>query len=412
MSRQHATPVLLPANGDSAVPLTRLRLEAGGDNVILEADLQAIIHAHPECLPLGEIDPAFAGAIAVCRELVTPAGRIDNFLVTAAGFPVLVECKLWRNPESRREVVGQILDYAKELRRWSSADLQREVRRSLGQGGDPVLDLVRKHDPDVDAGQFNDALTANLRRGRCLLLIVGDGIREGVETIAEYLQEHAGLHFSFGLVELPFYRMPDGGRLVAPRVLAHTEVITRTVVAVPDGYLVTGGDEVAEMPGDDPEKQALSDERQRFWREFLTYVRLDDPEQSVPTPARMGYLNFMMPAPAGSCWLTVYRNMQKGNVGVTLSAHRNTAGDYAMRTIAEDWDSVACELGVDAKMGTDQYGRPQITASETFGPLDQPEVRRRAFVWLAERVNLFVNALRPKVRSLALEYASRQVQAG
>ena len=71
------------------------------------------------------------------------AGPIDNLLVTPAGLPVLVECKLWRNPQARREVVGQILDYAKELSRWSSSDLQREVRRRLGREGDPVLELVR-----------------------------------------------------------------------------------------------------------------------------------------------------------------------------------------------------------------------------------------------------------------------------
>jgi hypothetical protein len=48
---------------------------------------------------------------------------IDIFMVTPSGLPVLVECKLWRNPEGRREVIGQILDYAKELSRWSSSDL-------------------------------------------------------------------------------------------------------------------------------------------------------------------------------------------------------------------------------------------------------------------------------------------------
>ena len=140
----------------------------------------------------------------ICTELNTPAGPIDNFMVTPSGLPVLVECKLWRNPEARREVVSQILDYAKELSRWSSSE-------------------------------FNDALTANLRRGRFLLLIVGDGIREGVEAIAEYLQLHAGLHFSLGLVELPIYVMPNGDRLVAPRALARTALVTRNVVAVPDG---------------------------------------------------------------------------------------------------------------------------------------------------------------------------------
>ena len=58
----------------------------------------------------------FSGPVPICTELNTPAGAIDNFLVTPKGLPVLVECKLWRNPEARREVVGQILDYAKELK--------------------------------------------------------------------------------------------------------------------------------------------------------------------------------------------------------------------------------------------------------------------------------------------------------
>lgn len=69
---------------------------------------------------------------------------------------------------------------------------------------------MRAVDPTVDEQRFHDALTANLRRGRFLLLIVGDGIREGVEAIAEYLQVHAGLHFSLGLVEMPIYLMPNG----------------------------------------------------------------------------------------------------------------------------------------------------------------------------------------------------------
>ena len=70
-----------------------------------EADLQELVHAHPDALPIAEIDPAFSGAISICREMDTPAGPIDNFLVTPAGLPVLVECKLWRNLQARREVV-------------------------------------------------------------------------------------------------------------------------------------------------------------------------------------------------------------------------------------------------------------------------------------------------------------------
>src|SRR5438876_5381868 len=140
---------------------------------VSEADIQALIQNQPECLPIAEIDAMFSGPVPICTELNTPAGPIDNFMVTPSGLPVLVECKLWRNPEGRREVVGQILDYAKELSRWSSSDVQREVRRRLKRDGNPVLEMVRPIDPTMDEIQFNDALTVNLRRGRFLLLIVG-----------------------------------------------------------------------------------------------------------------------------------------------------------------------------------------------------------------------------------------------
>lgn len=202
----------------------------------------------------------FSGPVPICTELNTPAGAIDNFMVTPSGLPVLVECKLWRNPEGRREVVGQILDYAKELGRWSSSDLQREVSRRLKHNGNPLLEMVRAVDSTVNEIQFNDALTANLRRGRFLLLIVGDGIREGVEAIAEYLQMHAGLHFSLGPIELPIYGMPDGQRLVAPRVLARTTLATRTVVALPEGYALQEPQDAATVQEVDPERAALQDE--------------------------------------------------------------------------------------------------------------------------------------------------------
>jgi hypothetical protein len=140
--RQHVTPLLITSGAGSAVPLTPVSLQSGGD-AVSEADIQALVHAHPACLPIAEIDPMFSGPVPICTELKTLAGAIDNFMVTPSGLPVLVECKLWRNPEGRREVVGQIIDYAKELSRWSSSDLQREVNRRLKRDGNPLLEMSR-----------------------------------------------------------------------------------------------------------------------------------------------------------------------------------------------------------------------------------------------------------------------------
>jgi hypothetical protein len=406
LERQHSVPLLLPSSSGCAEPLKLVAQQGGGD-AVSEVYIQSLVHEHPACLPIAEIDAMFSGPVPICTELNTPAGPIDNFMVTPSGLPVLVECKLWRNPEARREVVSQILDYAKELSRWSSSDVQREVSHRLKGDGNPLLDMVRAVDPEVDEQQFNDALTANLRRGRFLLLIVGDGIREGVEAIAEYLQLHAGLHFSLGLVELPIYVMPNGDRLVAPRVLARTTLITRNVVAAPDGYVVDPEEDPAVFSVIDPNRAALGDQAQRFWAEFLNnYLKLDDPEQPKPKPARLGFITF--PLPARTSRLTVYRSFDPDRVGIFLSANQNTPGGYAMQRIVDDWDALKDKLGETARLDRPARGtRDTIIDTCRVGSLDQPEVRKKAFSWLAERVNTFVNVLRPRMRSAAADYQSR-----
>jgi hypothetical protein len=94
---------------------------------------------------------------------------------------------------------------------------------------------VRAAAPAADERSFIDAVSRNLRNGEFLLLIVGDGIQEGVGAITEFLERHGMLHFTFGLVEMAIYRLPGGGELVQPRVLAQSTIIRRVVVQVQGG---------------------------------------------------------------------------------------------------------------------------------------------------------------------------------
>jgi hypothetical protein len=288
--------------------------------------------------------------------------------------------------------------------------VQREVSHRLKRDGNPLLDMVRAVDPQLDEQQFNDALTANLRRGRFLLLIVGDGIREGVEAIAEYLQLHAGLHFSLGPVELPIYVMRNGDRLVAPRVLARTALITRNIVAVPDGYALDEVEDPTSVAEIDPERTELAEQSKRFWTEFVDhYLKLEDPELPKPRPARLGYISLSLPA--RTSWLTVYRTLQRGEVGIFLSCWRNTPGAYAMQAIVDEWkagDAVKDELGGTARLyKVAGCSRESTIDSLQVGSLEQPEVRKKAVSWLAERVNTFVRVLRPRMRWAAAGYQSR-----
>lgn len=400
MARQHATPILL-TEGGGATALAPLGLTGGAD-AVSEAALQQLIHDHPSCLPIAEIDPLFCAPVSICTELNTPAGPIDNFLVTASGLPVLVECKLWRNPEMRRQVVSQILDYAKELSRWSSSDLQREASRRLGRTGNSLLELVREAGHQVDEANFNDALTANLRRGRFLLLIVGDGIREGVEAIVEYLQAHAGLHFTLGLVELPIYSLASGDRIVVPRILARTHVIRREVIATPDGFIVTDEDsarEVSQATGPDP----LREERKAFFEELLAGYQLTDPEQAKPQVTPSGYLFLYMPAPKSSCWINVSARVSE--MGIFLSANRGTVGDKALQTIVAEWSEVAPLIGGHAEVKPWQGDNSRFWIAE-FQSLDvftNESDRKHAIGWLRERIDVWVSVLRPRIRAIVTD---------
>lgn len=65
-----------------------------------EAWIQRLVATHPELFPIAPIEPALAGATTVCIELRTLAGFVDNLLATDRGDLVIVECKLWRNPQA------------------------------------------------------------------------------------------------------------------------------------------------------------------------------------------------------------------------------------------------------------------------------------------------------------------------
>jgi hypothetical protein len=100
----------------------------------------------------------------------------------------------------------------------------------------------------VDEAEFCDALTRNLERGRAIVAVVGDGIREDIVPLAGLVQSHAGHRFTFALVELAVYKTPtSGARLVVPSVLAQTVLLERGVVRIADG-LRYGQQLIVELP--------------------------------------------------------------------------------------------------------------------------------------------------------------------
>ena len=82
-----------------------------------------------------------------------------------------------------------------------------------------------------------------------------------------------------------------------------------------------------------------------------------------------------------------------------------------MQAIVDEWKAggaVKDELGGTVRLYKVAGGSlDSIIDSLEVGSLEQPEVRKEAFSWLAERVNTFVRVLRPPMRSAAADYQSR-----
>ncbi|GAH65323.1 unnamed protein product, partial [marine sediment metagenome] len=231
--RQSGQPVSIAKDG-----VTRPDPVALGEGEYDEHWLQSLLYEHPDVLPVDEIEPTFAPLVPLGTEITCTGGSIDNLFVSPSGALTIVETKLWRNPEARRQVVAQIVDYAQAVSDWRYEDLERAARESLPdeeRGPEwSLYDWATTYHGDGDSRleeqEFVDAVSRHLEEGRFLLLIVGDGIRRDLESIVGFLQRTPQLHFTLALVELAVYALPGGEHLIVPRTTARTTEITRATV--------------------------------------------------------------------------------------------------------------------------------------------------------------------------------------
>ena len=399
--------IRLDADGDSQeeiirrIPLATAASSGGID----ESSLQDLLFRFPNCLPIAAIDASYRDAVPVCRELATSAGYVDALFVNSHGRMTLVEFKLWRNPQARREVIGQILDYTQAIAKWGYEDLQREVSKALKKKGNVLFELIRENAPHTNEAEFVDNVTRHLKRGEFLLLIVGDGIREGVENIVNFVQQHSGLHFNLALVEAALYRDADDCTIIQPRVLSRTEIVHRIVV---EGSVAH--DDISELE-EEPD-DVLSDhqaENLQFWKAVLDEFSFSDVTVDVPAETT-----------ESSLYVKV-RNSGHGDWGLSfvgyLSRRGSLAGCYftcrkdipqAVRIYEQihgSLDELQVELGDELDSWTNPARRPRIGfRREVRFPLvgggNESLGSDTAVEWMRVHLDRLVTVLHPRVQEL------------
>ncbi len=358
-----------------------------------EAWLRDTLFDNPEIIPTDEIDSAFGPLVPLCKELRTDAGPIDAVFINEHGRLTVLECKLWKNPQARREVVAQTLHYVSALTGWSYADLQRQVSAAVGKQGNLPFEAVRKRAGSrLREREFVDAVSRSLREGRFLVLIAGDGIREGVQSLTDLVNRSATKAFSFGLIEVALYRFGKGRFAIQPRVLAETEVVTRQMTIVNmkgevDSVVVEDVGDEMEMPG----KRVLGGGRQhlRAWWQPVLKMKFDDPEQEAPFWNVNN--NVVLNTPFPGIQIKALAIVNSSQIGVFVSGPRLANLMMIQKYLKRERTSLLKELPNGTEMKIGNKWPIQIYEDD----LESDDERR---VWIMKTLNAFANVLRPRLR--------------
>jgi hypothetical protein len=207
--------------GDDLLPLAETPFP-------LEADLQALVADHPELLAGAQIDPNNPRRfVLVAREVAVPdraagGGRwaLDHLFIDQDAIPTLVEVKRAANTQLRREVVGQLLDYAANaVRYWPVHDLEASFMSTHGDDADAAL--AELAGPDTAPDAFWQRVAANLTDGRVRLIFLADLIPTELQSIVEFLNERIDATEVLA-IELRQYRTLEGLQILLPRVIGMT----------------------------------------------------------------------------------------------------------------------------------------------------------------------------------------------
>ncbi len=215
--------IFLLRGEDDLVPMT----EAPYDS---EDVLQELLAKFPDLLAGDQLTGAEARRwILIGRESALPdsekgPGRwsVDHVFLDQDGVATLVEVKRSSDTRLRREVVGQLIDYAANaVVYWPIETLRAAFESRLErEGRDADAELAAVIGPDADAEAYWEQAAANLKAGRIRLVFVADEIPRELRRVVEFLNEQMAAEVI--AVEVKQYVGPDGLRTLVPRVLGQT----------------------------------------------------------------------------------------------------------------------------------------------------------------------------------------------
>ncbi len=157
-----------------------------------EAVLQTLIAKHPQMLAGDDSDYPNGSWLLVRREAAVydegdaaSRGSLDHLFIDAEAIPTLVEVKRSSDSRIRREVVGQMLDYAANAAHWTVDTLCAWLEARCKADGLDAEEILSAHTDDVEG--FWEKVRTNLAAGRMRLVFVADDIPPELRRVVEFL---------------------------------------------------------------------------------------------------------------------------------------------------------------------------------------------------------------------------------
>ena len=164
-----------------------------------EEYLQTCLENYPNLLAGEQINETNPRKwIVISREFPVPGddfsgGRwsLDHLLLDQEGIPTLVEVKRSSDTRIRREVVGQMLDYAANaISFWKVETIRLRYESKFGNDSEQAkIDMDSKFENPVEYEDYWEKVDNHLKTGRIRLLFVADEIPSELKQIVEFLNQ-------------------------------------------------------------------------------------------------------------------------------------------------------------------------------------------------------------------------------
>ena len=164
-----------------------------------EEYLQTLLENYPNLLAGEQINETnLRKWIVISREFPVPGddfsgGRwsLDHLLLDQEGIPTLVEVKRSSDTRIRREVVGQMLDYAANaISFWKVETIRLRYESKFGNDSEQAkIDMDSKFENPVEYEDYWEKVDNHLKTGRIRLLFVADEIPSELKQIVEFLNQ-------------------------------------------------------------------------------------------------------------------------------------------------------------------------------------------------------------------------------